>query len=56
MMIKKKKRVPMWAHPEFHKELKIASAETGKPMEDITKELADEFKKKRQKRGDYGFI
>lgn len=48
----------MWAHPDFHRELKIQSAETGKCMEDITKELAEEFKQKRQaKRGVHdGFL
>jgi len=49
-----KKRKPMWAHPDFHRELKIESAETGKKMEDITKELADEFQKKRQKKRGFG--
>jgi len=53
-----KKRKPMWAHPDFHRELKIESAETGKAMEDITKELADDFKQKRNKRrgGHNGFL
>ena len=45
-------------HPDFHRELKIASAETGKHMEEITKEIADEFCKKRygNKKNEYKFI
>lgn len=53
-----KKRKPVWAHPDFHRELKIESAETGKCMEDITKDLAEEFKMKRLKKrgGNNGFL
>ena len=55
--MRKRKRVPMWAHPDFHRELKIQSAELGKPMEDITKDLAEEFRLKRKRnRGDYSFL
>lgn len=44
------RRVPMWAHPDFRKELKIASVEQGKHMEDITKDLAMMLKEERAKK------
>ena len=54
----KEHRKLIHVHPEFHRQLKIEAAETGKHMEDITKEIAEEFKIKRagKIKNGFGFI
>ena len=54
-MSKKKQRQQAWVDPEFKKELRFISAETGKCMEDITKDLAFELKNKRTKKEEKRF-
>lgn len=52
-----RKRTQIWVHPSLAKEIKIESAETGKKMQEVSKDLAELLKNKRSKKSrDYGFL
>ena len=54
MTKKSNQRVPLWAHPDFKRELKICSAESGKKMEQVTQDLAEMLRQKRTKKDSEG--
>lgn len=47
--MRKEKPKQVWVHPNLAKELKIESAMSGKKICDVSKELADIMKEKRNK-------
>ena len=58
-MIKKKKCIPMWVAPEFHRKIKSESSNKGISILEYTKQLSEDkiMKKKESKRKvfNYGF-
>jgi len=40
-MIKKKRCIPMWVDPEFHKKIKIESTNKGMSILEYTKQLSE---------------
>ena len=56
-MIKKKRCIPMWVDPEFHKKIKIESTSKGMSILEYTKKLSEPKIRKENKKKvfNYGF-